>query len=108
MSDYRAYVGLDVHKDTIAVAVAWPGREVPEYRGIIPNRRNSLQKLIRSLQGPHGEAVSFAYEAGPCGYGVYREIAETGHDCEVVAPSLFPCVDAPLVGKPDVKPRSVA
>ena len=90
MFDYRAYVGLDVHKDTIAVAVAWPGREAPEYRGIVPNRRNSLQKLIRGLQGPHGEAVSFAYEAGPCGYGVYREITETGHDCQVVAPSLIP------------------
>ena len=90
MFGYRAYVGLDVHKDTIAVAVAWPGREAPEYRGIVPNRRNSLQKLIRGLQGPHGEAVSFAYEAGPCGYGVYREITETGHDCQVVAPSLIP------------------
>ena len=90
MSEYRAYVGLDVHRDTIAVAVAWPGREVPEYRGIVANRRSSLQKLIRSLQGPHGEAVSFAYEAGPCGYGVYHETTATGHDCQVVAPSLIP------------------
>ena len=81
MAEYRAYVGLDVHKDTIAVAVAWPGREEPEYRGIVPNRRNSLQKLIHNLQGPAGEVLSFVYEAGPCGYGVYREISETGHDC---------------------------
>ena len=48
MAEYRGYIGLDVHKDTIAAAVAWPG-----------------------------EALSFAYEAGPCGYGVYREITET-------------------------------
>ena len=90
MAEYRAYVGLDVHKDTIVVAVAWPGREEPEYRGIVPNRRSSLQKLIHNLHGPAGEVLSFAYEAGPCGYGVYREISETGHDCQVVAPSLIP------------------
>ena len=90
MAEYRAYVGLDVHKSTIAAAVAWPGREDPEYRGIVPNRSRSLQKLIHELQGPHGEALSFAYEAGPCGYGVYREITGTGHDCQVVAPGLIP------------------
>ena len=90
MDGYRAYVGLDVHKETIAVAVAWPGRAEPEYRGILPNRSCSLMRLIRSLQGPHEEALGFAYEAGPCGYGVYREITGTGHDCQVVAPSLIP------------------
>ena len=74
MAEYRAYVGLDVHKDTIAVAVVWPGREEPEYRGVVRNRRSSLQKLIHNLQGPAGEVLSFVYEAGPCGYGVYREI----------------------------------
>ena len=89
MTEFSAYVGLDVHKDTIAVAVALPGREEPEYRGEIKNQRKSLLRLIRSLS-PHGEVVSFCYEAGPCGYGVYREIIETGHHCEVVAPSLIP------------------
>ena len=77
MAEYRAYVGLDIHKDTIAAAVPWPGRAEPEYRGIILNRCRSVQKLIHGLQGPHGEALSFAYEAGPCGYGVYREITGT-------------------------------
>ena len=38
MAEYRGYVGLDVHKDTIAAAVAWPGRADPEYRGFLPNR----------------------------------------------------------------------
>ena len=89
MNECSAYVGLDVHKDTIAVAVAMPGREDPVYRGEIKNQRKSLLRLIRSLS-PHGEVVSFCYEAGPCGYGVYREIVETGHRCEVVAPSLIP------------------
>lgn len=90
MTEYRAYVGLDIHKDTIAAAVAWPGRGEPEYRGTIRNTRPSVHKLIHGLQGPDGEALSFAYEAGPCGYGVYREITGTGHDCEVVAPGLIP------------------
>ena len=83
-----AYIGLDVHKDTVAVAVALPGREEPVYRGEIKNQRKSLHRLIRSLS-PDGEVLSFCYEAGPCGYGVYREIVET-HRCEVVAPSLIP------------------
>ena len=68
MTEFSVYVGLDVHKDTIAVAVALPGREEPEYRGEIKNQRKSLLRLIRSLS-PHGEVVSFCYEAGPCGYG---------------------------------------
>ena len=89
MNECSAYVGLDVHKDTIAVAVARPGREAPVYRGEVKNQRKSLLGLIRSLS-PHGEVLSFCYEAGPCGYGVYREIVETGHHCEVVAPSLIP------------------
>ena len=89
MTEFSAYVGLDVHKDTIAVAVALPGRGEPVYRGEMKNQRKSLLRLIRSLS-PHGEVVSFCYEAGPCGYGVYREIIETGHHCEVVAPSLIP------------------
>ena len=90
MNEFSAYVGLDVHKDTIAVAVALPGRGEQVYRGEIKNQRKSLVRLIRS-QSPHGEVVSFCNEAGPCGYGVlYREIIDTGHHCEVVAPSLIP------------------
>ena len=89
MNECSAYVGLDVHKDTIAVAVALPGRGDPVYRGEIKNQRKSLLRLIRALS-PNGEVVSLCYEAGSCGYGVYREIIETGHHCEVVAPSLIP------------------
>ena len=89
MNECSAYVGLDVHKDTIAVPVALPGRGDPVYRGEIKNQRKSLLRLIRALS-PNGEVVSLCYEAGSCGYGVYREIIETGHHCEVVAPSLIP------------------
>lgn len=87
MTDCSAYVGLDVHKETIAVAVALPGRSEAVYRGEIKNQRKSLMRLIGSLS-PNGEVLGFCYEAGPCGYGLYREIVETGHRCEVVAPSL--------------------
>ena len=91
MSEYSAYIGLDVHKDTIAVAVAVAvaGRGEPVYRGEIAHRRGSLRRLMGRLS-PQGEVLSFCYEAGPCGYGVYREITEAGHDCAVVAPSLIP------------------
>ena len=68
MNECSAYVGLDVHKDTIAVAL--PGREEPVYRGEIKNQRKSLLRLIRALS-PNGELVSFCYEAGACGYGVH-------------------------------------
>ncbi|MCY4448152.1 MAG: IS110 family transposase [Chloroflexi bacterium] len=89
MFEYNAYVGLDVHKETIAVAVAVPGREDPVFRGEIRNQRSSLRRLVGRLS-PDGEVLSFAYEAGPCGYGVYRELVAMGHDCMVAAPSLIP------------------
>ena len=85
MVEYSAYVGLDVHKETISVAVAFPSHEDPVFRGEIRNQRSSLSRLIGRLS-PDGEVISFCYEAGPCGYGVYREIAATGHHCEAVAP----------------------
>ncbi len=87
--EYAVYVGLDVHKETIAVAVAYAGREKAQYRGEIPNRPEAVEKLLRRLSGD-GEVISFCYEAGPCGYGLYRQIVARGHDCQVVAPSLIP------------------
>ncbi|MCP4287688.1 MAG: IS110 family transposase [Gammaproteobacteria bacterium] len=85
------YVGLDVHKDTIAVAVALAGREEPEYRGEIAHTRKAVDKLVERLSKEFGGAVMlFCYEAGPCGYGLHRQLLGTGHDCEVIAPSLIP------------------
>lgn len=89
MEEYSGYVGLDVHKETIAVAVAYPGRSKPELLGVVANTKKAILNLVRRLS-PHGEVVGFCYEAGPCGYEVYRLIKETGHDCVVVAPSLIP------------------
>ena len=88
---YAAYVGLDVHKETIAVAIARPGREEPEYRGEIAHKRKSVEKLVGRLSKDFDGAVMlFCYEAGPCGYGLHRQILGGGHDCDVVAPSLIP------------------
>lgn len=89
MNKFSAYVGLDVHKETIAVAVAMPGREQPEYRGEIPNRPEAIKQLIQKLS-PDGEVLSVCYEAGPCGYAIHRQVTGMGHDCIVVAPGLIP------------------
>jgi len=89
MNEYSKYVGLDTHKDTIAVAVADFGRSNPRYYGEIPNTPEAIIKLVNKLS-PDGEVLSFCYEAGPCGYGIYRQLTQIGHDCAVVAPSLIP------------------
>ncbi len=90
-NEYAAYIGLDVHQETIAVAVAVAGRDQPEYRGEIANTPKALRKLLQRLgQDFDGALLLFCYEAGPCGYGVYRQISEHGHDCQVIAPSLIP------------------
>jgi transposase len=88
---YPAYIGLDVHKETIAVAVARAGRDAPEFRGEIANKPKTVARLVERLsQEFNGEVLLFCYEAGPCGYVLYRQILELGHDCQVVAPSLIP------------------
>ncbi len=88
---YPAYIGLDVHKETIAVAVARVGRAAPESRGEIANKPKTVAKLVERLNREFGgEVLLFCYEAGPCGYGLYRQLLELGHDCQVVAPSLIP------------------
>lgn len=83
------FIGLDVHKNSIAVAVARAGRSEPEYLGQIENSHAAIGKLVARLSAD-GAVLSFCYEAGPCGYGLYRDLTTLGHECEVVAPSLIP------------------
>ena len=89
MNKFSKYVGLDTHADTIAVAIADALGGAPRYYGEIPNRPESVARLVKKLS-EDGELMSFCYEAGPCGYGLYRQITSLGHDCDVVAPSLIP------------------
>jgi len=89
MNKFSKYVGLDTHKDTIAVAIAGAGRGKPRYFGEIANTPEAVEKLVKKLSST-GEVISFCYEAGPCGYGIYRQITSLGHECGVVAPSLIP------------------
>lgn len=90
MGDRITYVGLDVHKEGIVVAVAeGVGRgEVREY-GRIANTPAALDRLAHKL-GHDGVRLRLCYEAGPCGYGIQRQLAARGHECVVVAPSLIP------------------
>jgi transposase len=84
------YVGLDVHKDTIAVAFTETGghKDVREY-GKIANTPTALNALAVKLSRA-GSELRFCYEAGPCGYGIQRQLTPAGHGCVVVAPSLIP------------------
>lgn len=88
MKKYSNYVGLDVHANSISVAVA-PARggEVRSL-GNVPNEIGALRKLLRKL----GElsTIKVCYEAGPCGYALYWALVERGAECDVIAPSLIP------------------
>ncbi len=81
------FVGLDVHADTIAVAVAEPDGTVRSV-GVIPNRPESIRTLVKRLGSP--EQLRACYEAGPTGYVLYWQLTALGVRCEVVAPTLVP------------------
>ena len=84
------FIGMDVHKESIEIAIADDGAngEVRRY-GRIGGTLDALKKTLRKLVSEN-KTLHFCYEAGPCGYGLYRYLTDEGHVCIVVAPSLIP------------------
>jgi transposase len=87
MKEKLRFLGLDVHAETITVAVAEPDGEVRSL-GTIANRAESIRKLVKKLGAV--EQLRVCYEAGPTGYVLYWQLAELGVKCEVIAPTLVP------------------
>lgn len=86
----EVFVGVDVAKARHAVAVAEDGRQGEvRYIGEIGADVESVRRLVAKLERWHGR-LHFCYEAGPTGYGLYRQLTTLGHHCTVVAPSLIP------------------
>lgn len=84
----RTYVGLDVHKDSIAVGTAEAGGGSGRFVGSLRHDVVHLRKLFERLGGR--DALKIVYEAGPTGYGLQRALVSDGYQCEVIAPSLIP------------------
>ncbi|MEI8673258.1 IS110 family transposase [Vibrio sp. SA48] len=90
VNNYSAYVGLDVHKDTIAVAIASPERQGEvRFWGNISSSKDSVIRLMKKLMKLYPSFL-VCYEAGPTGYGIYRLLLSSNIDCTVVAPSRIP------------------
>ena len=88
MANITAFVGLDVHKDSITVAVARNNGEKAEQLKTIPNDLNRLVRILKRIGKPG--SLRCCYEAGPTGYGLVRNLSKKGYDCQVIAPSLIP------------------
>lgn len=86
------FIGLDTHKEFVEVAYIEDQRgAIPVHYGRISSAKLSLKKLVRQFESKYPNAtLHFVYEAGPCGYWIYRLITSLGHCCYVVAPSLIP------------------
>jgi transposase len=90
MKEHNTFIGMDVHKKTIEIAIAEEGREseIRSY-GKIDNTITALDKVLRKLVSK-GNRLHFVYEAGPCGYQIYRHLKNQGFDCMVAATSRIP------------------
>ncbi len=84
----KTFVGLDVHKDSIVVGVAQPGRESGRMLGKIVHDVNKLIKMLAKVGPP--DQLHIVYEAGPTGYGLQRALQAKGYECNVIAPSQMP------------------
>ena len=90
MENRSMFVGLDVHKETIDVSIAEGDRHGEgRHYGVIASDLEPLDKVVRALRAPNRH-LHFVYEAGPCGFGIYRHLTAHGEDCVVVSPSMIP------------------
>lgn len=88
MGEASTFVGLDVHKNTVAVALLRPGQPPLEWN--LANEVAAICRLIRRLEREAEGPLSCCYEAGPTGFVLQRQLNQAGIDCRVVAPSLIP------------------
>lgn len=83
------FIGMDVHKESIEIAIAEGANQEVRRYGKIGGTHDAMRKTLRKLVS-QGKSLHFCYEAGPCGYELYRYLVSEGHDCWVVAPSMIP------------------
>ncbi len=83
------FIGMDVHKESIEIAIAEGATQEVRRYGNIGGTRDAVRRTLRKLVSL-GKSLHFCYEAGPCGYELYRHLVSEGHDRWVVAPSLIP------------------
>jgi len=90
--DNIVFIGMDTHKESSDISYALEGRDnKPCHRGKILTQKTAITKMARQLQSKYPRAtLHFVYEAGPCGYWIYRLLTKLGHPCYIVAPSLIP------------------
>jgi transposase len=84
----KFFVGLDAHKDSISLAACEASREPARFIGTIGPDVRGVLKILAKAGDP--SSVNVVYEAGPTGYGLYRELCHRGYQCQIVAPSLIP------------------
>jgi transposase len=91
MEQSTRFIGMDVHKNTIVIAVTAAGESgKATVFGSVPNTLTSLAKLVARLHQAGSGPLQFCYETDPCGYGAHRTLSGLGEACMVVAPSLIP------------------
>jgi transposase len=99
----KVYIGLDAHKASILIALAYAGRADPELYGKASSDVDSFLKILRRIMEKYQltkEEVALCYEAGPTGFVLVRRLRHLGFACEVVAPSLIPVRSSDRVKTP--------
>jgi len=89
MENNNTVVGLDVHKETITIAVLRPGQDRSDQSATFENQPSTIEKKVKELNRRHAP-LEFVYEAGPGGFALYRQLTQLGHRCAVIAPAWMP------------------